>query len=63
MSSAPARKIIVTREHQPTPGNCISAVALLLKKPVNEGGPAKTAPDEAERSSSDGPAEKYTSSP
>jgi hypothetical protein len=47
--------IVVSRSYNPAVDQCTRALALLLKEPVSkEGGPAKTAPDDAERRSSDG---------
>ena len=49
------QRIVVSRSYSPAPDQCVRALALLLKKPVStEGGPAITAPDDAERRSSDG---------
>jgi hypothetical protein len=48
-----SKQIAVTRKYQPSASHCTHALKLLLEKSVKskEGGPAITAPDDAERRS------------
>ncbi len=63
MSKAPAQRPIVTRDYRNSPDECTRALALLLTKPINEGGPP-TAPDDAMKGSKhDRATKKYTRSP
>jgi hypothetical protein len=45
--SARKQSAIVSRDYRPAPDYCTRALELLLKKPVIEGSPAITAPDDA----------------
>ena len=40
------KQVVVSRDYRPDSAQCARALGLLLKKPVNEGGPA-TAPGRA----------------
>jgi hypothetical protein len=39
------RRVVVSRHYKAAPDYCARALELLLRKSVNEGGPAITAPD------------------
>ena len=51
--TAPKNSVVVARAYRNSPDDCARALALLLKKPVTEGGPATSHPDDGPKSKED----------